>query len=346
MKIMELDKNFNLANIPADIEVKYYDVSEEPFGLFGVSYYEDGYKRMPEEEAAKVSPAVKYMCGNCAGGRVTFRTNSKFVAVVAKMCKVEKTSHFTALGSCGFDLYSNGRYAKSFLPEYDVPDDYDGIATFNDGEMREIVINFPTYSGVRSLMIGLEPSAVVETFNPYRAVAPIVYYGSSITQGGCVSRPGNTYQGEVARRNKIDFINLGFSGNAKGEPAMAEYIAGLKMSAFVMDYDYNAPSVEHLKKTHEPFYKIIREKNPDLPVIMVSMPVFIEDGDTAKRREVIYNTYVNAKNRGENVAFVDGKSFFDGVPREFGTVDGCHPNDFGFYMMAETLSKVIDEKIG
>lgn len=44
------------------------------------------------------------------------------------------------------------------------------------------------------------------------------------------------------------------------------------ISCFVMDYDHNAPTLEHLIETHEPFFKIIREKRPNLPVVMVSRP--------------------------------------------------------------------------
>ena len=92
----------------------------------------------------------------------------------------------------------------------------------------------------------------------YRDMKPVLYYGSSITQGGCCSRPGNTYQAVVSRRLNIDFVNLGFSGNARGERAMAEYVAAQPMSAFAFDYDHNAPSVEHLKNTHYDFYCIKR----------------------------------------------------------------------------------------
>ena len=80
----------------------------------------------------------------------------------------------------------------------------------------------------------------------YRIKKPVVYYGSSITQGGCASKPGSSYESILSRRFDCDYINLGFSGTAKGEDEIVDYIKGLEMSVFVMDYDHNAPTTEHL----------------------------------------------------------------------------------------------------
>ena len=51
----------------------------------------------------------------------------------------------------------------------------------------------------------------------------MVFYGSSITQGGCAQRPGNSYPAIVSMDRMTDFVCLGFSGNAHGEAKMAEY---------------------------------------------------------------------------------------------------------------------------
>lgn len=109
---------------------------------------------------------------------------------------------------------------------------------------------------------------------PYSIEKPIVFYGSSITQGGCASRPGNSYTHIICRWLDANMVNLGFSGNAKGEPEMAELISQIDMGALVMDYDHNAPDAEYLLNTHENFFKIIRSNHPYLPVIFVSKPDF------------------------------------------------------------------------
>ena len=142
-------------------------------------------------------------------------------------------------------------------------------------------------------------------------------------------------------------VNLGFSGNAKGEAEMANLIATLQMSAFVMDYDHNAPDVEHLEKTHETFFNIIRKAQPELPVIFLSKPDFDKNPDiNALRREVIYNTYISALNNNDkHVYFVDGQTLFGEKDRDACTVDGCHPNDLGFMRMAEKIYPVLKHAV-
>lgn len=124
---------------------------------------------------------------------------------------------------------------------------------------------------------------------------------------------------------------------------MARYIASLPMSAFILDYDHNAPSVEHLLATHERFYKIVREAQPELPIVMVSMPDYDRDPEmAAARRAVIVRTYARALEAGDrHVYYVDGQSLFGDTDRDMCTVDGCHPNDLGFLRMADRLEPVL-----
>ena len=118
------------------------------------------------------------------------------------------------------------------------------------------------------------------------------------------------------------------------------------MKMFVFDYDHNAPNAEHLQKTHEKFFKTVRAANPDLPIIMMSAVTLPRFSDNrAKRREIIYNTYKNAKDSGDkNVYFLDGSREF-GPYEDFGTVEGCHPNDLGFAVMAKSLINLIEKII-
>ena len=178
---------------------------------------------------------------------------------------------------------------------------------------------------------------------PYRIEKPVVYYGSSITQGGCASRPGSAYESILSRRFSCDHINLGFSGNAKGEKEMAEYISGLDMAVFVYDYDHNAPSVEHLQMTHEPMFKRIRSAHPDLPIVMMSRPRPKLSPKEEQRLEIIRTTYRNALQSGDrNVYLIDGRTLMQMAGNE-GTVDTDHPTDFGFTSMAKTISEVFEQ---
>jgi hypothetical protein len=145
-----------------------------------------------------------------------------------------------------------------------------------------------------------------------------------------------------------ELINFGFSGCGRGELAVAQAISELELSAFVMDYDHNAPDPEHLKATHEAFFKEVRKHRPDLPIILVSKPDFDTNSwENMLRREIIQETYDNALNSGDqHVYFVDGETLFGDYERDACTVDGCHPNDLGFMRMADVITPVVKEAIG
>ena len=157
-----------------------------------------------------------------------------------------------------------------------------------------------------------------------------------------------------------NYINLGFAGSCRGEETMANYLASLSASVFVIDYDHNASDPKELEERHYPLYKRIRDKNPKTPIVFITRPnperggrngannvtyLNYEQNDRQKKTyNVIYDTYVRAKNEGdENVYFIDGRTLFGTELRELCTVDGTHPNDVGFYRMAKTIYPVLKE---
>ena len=124
---------------------------------------------------------------------------------------------------------------------------------------------------------------------------------------------------------------------------MAHFFAQLDMSVFVYDYDHNAPNAEFLEKTHEKFFRILREKRPELPVIFVTCPDFyLHETMRTACYDVIWRTYQNAVAAGDRkVAFIDGRTIFEGFFKHDCTVDGCHPNDLGFMFMAEKIGNEV-----
>ena len=191
------------------------------------------------------------------------------------------------------------------------------------------------------MYIGLQEGATVCAPEPYAIETPIVYYGSSITQGACASRPGNAYESKISLRLNADYVNLGFSGNAKGEQEMIDYISSLAMSAFVYDYDYNAPTVQHLADTHERMFQGIRSAHPKIPILLMSRPTFYPTEEELKRLEIIRSTYENALKKGDkNVWLLDGRKLMELAGNE-GTVDNCHPNDLGFASISKAVGDVL-----
>ena len=346
MDIAKLDKNFAID--PQEIkkpDVKFHSIWEEPFKVYGVIFENERFRRMPEEVANSVNEGVKHHHKSTAGGRVKFITDSPYVAVYAKL-SMGKMAHFALAGSAGFDLtvYKDGkpRYAGSYIPHFGATEMLEGVVNVGEGK-KELLLTMPLYSGIKELYIGLAESAVIEAPTPYRVEKPVVYYGSSITQGGCASTPSTSYQALVSMALDCNYINLGFSGNAKGEDNMSNYIKNLEMSAFVYDYDHNAPSTEHLQNTHKRMFDIIRSANPTLPIIMMNRPKCYLNEDEKKRLEIIESTYIQAKAAGDkNVYLITNKELTE-LCLDRGTVDGCHPTDLGFASMAAAVIRVMKD---
>lgn len=345
MDISKIDKNFKIETKIEREGLTFYDIDQAPFKIYGVFREGDHYVRMPTDAAKNVSERVVSLYRHSAGGRVRFVTDSPYVAVSIKLDRVYKMSHFAFTGSVGCDMYSGTRYIGTIVPPTNVANEYEGVIDVPFDESKEYTVNLPLYSETDKVYIGIKEGSTLKAAPDYEIKKPIVYYGSSITQGGCASRPGNAYQNIISRELDCDFINLGFSGSARAEDEIANYIATLDMSVFVYDYEYNAGTFEHYQNTHERMFKIIREKNPDLPIIMVSRPkYYLSPNERRFFEEVLMVTYNNAVAAGDkNVYYIDGKTFFPPEMCEMALVDNVHPTDVGFWCMARVIGEKLKE---
>lgn len=365
VKIEDVDKNLKLPTKLDKDDIVFYDVLEKPFEIYGLCppQPEGNFLRMPAKVPAAINENLVILNRSTAGGRVRFSTDSEYLAIKVKMPSPRIMNHMPVTGSAGFDVYCDtdgGSYFCGILSPsfnirgqaYETSIDYEKggefetiIPLYGEG-VKNYTINFPTYSGFTELYVGLQESAYVGEGAKYSYDKPILYYGSSITQGGCSSRPGNTYQARITRRFNVDHVNLGFSGNGKGEDPMIEHIASLDPLIFVCDYDYNAPNSEYLEETHLKMYEEFRKKHPDTPYVMVSKPDCDKPHggfDVESRRNAIHKNFMKGIESGDtNLYFIDGESIFAGFADGADcTVDGCHPTDLGFYLMAERIGFTI-----
>lgn len=333
-------------------EVVWYDARKAPFSLHGFHEpkTEPTFRRVPKEVADATSEGVSGLGGMSAGGRVRFSTNSPYVAIRSKQPSVGRSTFETMIETAGFDLYIDGEFGSKCIGEFRIPDDmtdgYVALVYFGEFKERYITINFPIYSVVSNLEIGLNPSASLGGERPYRDIKPVYFYGSSIVNGTGASRPGLIYPNIISRDLNIDFRSLGFAGRAMGEQVMAEWLSKQDMSVFVCDYDHNAPTLEHLETTHYAFYETFRKSNPDVPYIMITRPDFWtrihEQEHILQRRDIIMTSYLKARANGDkNVYFIDGMSFFTGTHQYECSIDGVHPNDEGYLRMADAIGTMI-----
>ncbi|MDE5699279.1 MAG: SGNH/GDSL hydrolase family protein, partial [Lachnospiraceae bacterium] len=239
----------NLKSVPLKQGLHFQDVRNTPARIYGL--IEGEYARLPAALRPFASEKLLILQGNTSGGRVRFLTDSRRLGLRMIVTDSEGFPHMAYSGYAGIDCYlgegPDPEYLGTRWPplgerllesEFELP-----------GTLSLVTLYLPLYDGIKLLELGLEPDAALLAPPPYTRETPIVFYGSSITQGGCASRSSNTYCALVSRWLDSDFYCLGFSGNAKGEQWMAEYIAQLSMSCFVYDYDHNAPSPDYLRQT-------------------------------------------------------------------------------------------------
>jgi len=358
MDLAQMDKNFQITSVVSEPDAVFRNVRETAAGLFGLYEPRSGemFRRLPENFSASISPALDSLSQHTSGGRCRFQTDSAYVAIRVDQ-HIHRESYSprsTFLATSGFDLYmrDEGRYfyGGSLQPPTDRIDGYEAIVTFPDRKLRDITLNFPLYDHVQGLELGLQQDAALLPPPAYSIEKPVVFYGNSVTQGGCASRPGTCYTAILSRRLDFDYYNFGFSGNGLGEPEMAQYLAAYDASAFVMDYDFNAPDAAHLEKTHWNFYKILREAHPETPILILpSVRCCVWEQKRQEfweRRNVIRATYDRAVAAGDKkVWWLEGR---DVLPPYGGiecTVDGIHPTDLGFWAMANAIEPILQQML-
>jgi len=356
-----------VAQIKEEIKsMKRIELREEPFVITGLPwvYERNCYDRIPEDLMPKdATDLFKEIATECSGGIARIRTNAKRIFFEGRVRRVkEGLYHMSRVGRSGFDFHvkrpneDHLRFIQTSVPyDYGCTTVTCEIAATRDGlydereydkeavpEMYELRIVLPTYNVVDEACIYVDDDAEILPPEPYTYDKTVMFYGSSITQGACASRPSACYTNRLALTLDCPILNFGFSGHAKAEPEIAELINQQKMDIFVMDYDHNAPDIPYLRDTHEAFFHMFRKEHPQVPVVFLTKPDYgttLDDNDV--RREIIRTTYENAyKNGDKNVYFVDGKDYFEGV-RDYATLDGCHPNDLGFDRMYRAIAPVI-----
>ena len=344
MDFTKIDKNMKVETKIEREGLTFYDIDNEPFKIHGVYREGDRYVRMPRELADNVNDSIKWLNGHTTGGRIRFVTDSPYIALKLQIGGQSKFSFFSVTGIMGCDVYSGKRYYGTIIPPLETTTEYENVINIPNPQEREYTINMPIYSCVHKVYIGIKEGSTLKPAGDYKNTKPIVFYGSSIVQGGCASRPGNTYPSIISRELDIDFLSFGFAGSAKGEEEIAHHIASREMSAFCYDYDYNADNLEHYKATHEKFFKIIRAAHPNIPIIMTTRPKkHLTDGEQ-ERIDVMMTTYNNAVAAGDkNVYYIKGCDLLDDAIAEYALIENCHPNDCGFASIARVYAKKLKE---
>lgn len=337
----ELDPNYKDRKPDSDGLV-WCDAFAAPVVLEGAPFRNaDGSRtRFPIDLCDKVECAENYrvMSRQGAGMSIRFRAQVRKLSFRATYGEAFINRKSPAM-SMGFDIYRNGRFMCNAQPELSLADGEKFVFSggWCSGRLDDYQVYFPLQSSIVKLEIGTDSEGVVEAPTPHEGGArPIVLYGSSIANAGCVSRSGLEQSNVIGRLLQMPTVNMGFSGSARGDPAAAEAAAAADPAALVIEYEANAPSAEHLQRSFPAFFKRFRELRPNTPVILSGNPFRSYWG--TKGTETVVRTWLEAVGGGDrHVEFIDWRSCFEGEEKLDLSADGEHQNDIGAHLMSRTI---------
>ncbi len=309
--------------------------------------------RLPPASFSSLPPDVAFLARNTAGGLFRFKASTTGIGIEINMEKSRPYEKFSRAGQCGLDLYADGTYVHTFIPPRD---GYflDWFTLSDTAHDREFTLYLPTYAGLQLVSIGVDGTIGAPT--PRAIKKPVVFYGSSITQGAYASRPGLAYPSIIGRELDTDIINLGFSGNGKGQPEVIDLVSDIDASCFVMDWGANLsaePEEGLIEQRYQPFVDLIRQKHPEVPILFNGLQYFNPDPSDHRLqrrcdriRKHIQAVFDSEVQKGNNrVAYIDG---FDIIgPGDLDcTVDGTHANDLGFRRYVDAMVPVLRKLLG
>ena len=355
-KLAKYDKNMVSSNVESDT-MNYYDpLKNDVFIIEGLPWVKENanYFRLPEKYIHNVSEAVEWLSKMPSGGQIRFKTNSTKISLRIKNFGDYQMCHMTACGQQGADIYykNNKTYKFFSVTKFEEPsDNFESVIFYQDDKKyHEFIINLPLYEGIENILIGIDKDATILKATPHKNKGKIVVYGTSITQGGCASRPGMAFTNILSRKLDIEFVNLGFSGSGMGEPIIGDILSDINDARmFILDYEANGGCTSSLQDNMNTIIDKIRVKHPLIPIIVKTKSPQATEIFTKKdinHRQELYlfqKELVNKRQElgDKNIYFVDGRKDFGNKDIDEMTVDGLHPTDLGFYMMAKYLYPVI-----
>jgi len=328
--------------VGAGADVTWHDASRLTIEGRGWTDTERPYDRLPAAARSLAPPSVWSLSKHSAGLAVRFASNAAEVHVRWSLTSEGlDMPHMPATGVSGIDLYRQVRRGAWRFVGNGRPAQREGnLARFavGQGGMREYRLYLPLYNGVANVEIGVPQGA---DLRPVPADPPerrVVYYGTSIAQGGCASRPGTAHVTVLGRLLDREMVNLGFSGSGRMEPVMADLLAQVDCSAYVIDCLWNMGGEDaDVAARIKALVAAIRKAHRTTPIVFVGQSLMDTSAHPTHLSRVQEQAVKDLQERGfTGLHLIDGSKLI-GADGE-GTVDGCHPTDLGMMRQAEALA--------
>ncbi len=316
------------------------------------------FDRLPAKAQEKVRPDVWNLSRQAAGVCVRFLADTPAIHARWALTSAQLAmKHMPATGVSGLDLYARDdsghwRWVACAIPNAEGQEQASVVADGLSPGKREWLLYLPLYNGVSQVEIGVPLGATLEKAPAYVGdrAKPIVFYGTSITQGACASRPGMCHPAILHRRYGRPVVNLGFNGNGRMEPELVALLAEIDAAVYVIDCCPNLDGPAISTRTG-PLVDLLRKARPDTPILLVA-DRRLTDGWIRPAKKA-HNDANHAALRtafdGLVAAGVPGLHYLSGddllAEDGEGTVDSSHPTDLGFVDHAAAFAKVLDPLI-
>ena len=351
-EIAKFDPNMAQKNAVVTNGVKWIDGKYLPIEGRAFNDTEHYYDRLPKNVTTNVNGGVRAMKHNTAGMQFRFTTDSKKLSFRWIPYNTWLSmDHMPSTGVSGIDVYrfdaSAGvwRYVKTGRI-WDAEKGGSLSIGWTPGDA--CIVNLPLYNGVKSFELGIDPNAKIAALGPRKSGIdkPVVFYGTSITHGGCCSRPGLAFPSIMGRDLDVPIVNLGFSGSGRGELEMSEHLAAIDASCYVIDCVWNMGGL--MEARYEKFVRNLRRLRPDVPMILAEgCDVYCDtaqSGEIRERSKYVKPVYDQLIKEGwKKLYFLPSKG--QHADDFEGTVDGVHPNDWGMMHIAKAFGKVVREAL-
>lgn len=307
------------------------------------------FDRLPDSARAKVNSTAWKLSAQSAGISVRFVTDAAAVGLRWSLTSASlDMPHMPATGVSGLDLYARSAEGSWRFIGNGRPHKQDGnLATlrFPDGAKarRECLLYLPVYNGTKSLEIGVPPDAHLEmpAPRPEGLRKPLVVYGTSITQGGCASRPGMVWTSILGRMLERPVINLGFSGSGDMAPPVGEVLAEPDAAAYVIDCTWNMGTGKEMFLDHvTKLVQAIRKAHPVTPILFMGQSMFRPNAHPTERTRDQEFAVQSLQKDGVKGLVILAPDDFIGDDGE-GTVDGVHYTDIGMQRQAQSLFPIV-----
>jgi len=330
---------------PCDGQV-WYDGRLLPLEGRGWADTESFYDRLPAKAQGKVRPPVWGLSHHSAGMCLRFTTDATSIRVRWTLREGNLAMpHMPATGVSGIDLYTRTDDGQWTFGGNGRPTAKSNEASFGVAPGVECLLFLPLYNGVESVQVGIpkEKTLSKPAGSPETPNKPLVFYGTSITQGGCASRPGMACTALVRRQLDVPVINLGFSGNGRMDPEMAALLAELDPAVYVLDCLWNMRPAEVSERV-APFVRTLRASRPDTPILLVE-DSSVSNTTPTEKGTILRRIHEDLKAEGiPGLHFLSNRDML-GTNGD-GTVDGCHPNDVGMLRQAMVFSRSLSAILG